>query len=342
MTKVAGSAFASAQLPQVRVFNRDFINATLSQAGDIAPIYFLGEDSVEKQARVDQFKKDFAFANTEVMAAQTDKTSAESKLDDFCKDKAKLIKELLTTGNSTAYNNYDKRRFKQAAQALTAASAATAILTDEQKTPLRSQKDAQPKANIEKVAALSIDLAGLTTEVEAIVGRSVVAQTLDELTSNAKLATWVQQGLAMHSGDHASDTCRFCQQPLEATRRSALEAHFNDAFASFQKDLNALLAKLKLAKQSGGSLSLPDASRFYEALTSEVTTASASVTSARSETEAALDAPRRRSATTRSRLLPPRRSDCANACLTRRRRRRAERDRRQAQPDLRIVQGVGR
>ena len=30
-TKIAGSAFASAQLPQVRVFNRDFISATLSQ-----------------------------------------------------------------------------------------------------------------------------------------------------------------------------------------------------------------------------------------------------------------------------------------------------------------------
>lgn len=57
-TKVAGSAFASAQLPQVRVFNRDFINATLSQTGGIAPIYFLGEDSIEKQARVEQLKKE--------------------------------------------------------------------------------------------------------------------------------------------------------------------------------------------------------------------------------------------------------------------------------------------
>jgi hypothetical protein len=87
-----------APLPQVRVFNRDFINATLSQsAGGIAPIYFLGEDSAEKQAQVDHLKKDLAFANTEVMAAQTDKTNADSKLDDFCRDKAKLVKELLTT-----------------------------------------------------------------------------------------------------------------------------------------------------------------------------------------------------------------------------------------------------
>ena len=57
-TKVSGSAFASAQLPQVRVFNREFVNATLSQTSGIAPIYFLGKDSVEKQAQVDEFKKE--------------------------------------------------------------------------------------------------------------------------------------------------------------------------------------------------------------------------------------------------------------------------------------------
>lgn len=288
-TKVGGSAFASAQLPQVRVFNRDFINATLSQAAGIAPIYFLGEDSVEKQARVDQLKKDLAFANTQVMAAQTEKTNADSKLDDFCRDKAKVIKELLTTGHSTAYNNYDKRPFKRAVQSLNAQSAEDSVLTDDQKAPLRSQKDAQPKSDISKISAPSIDLAGLTTEVEAIVGRSVVAQTLNELTTNAKLAAWVQQGLVLHSGEHASNTCRFCQQPLQAMRRAEVEAHFNDAFATFQKDVAALLAKLKAAKQSAGSLLLPDASRFYEAITSEVSTASANVSTALSETNAALD-----------------------------------------------------
>lgn len=289
-TKITGADLATKAVPQVRVFNRDFINATLSQAGGIAPIYFIGEDSAEKQAQVDQLKKNLGLAKTEVDNAQTDKANAESKLDDFCRDKARVIKELLTTANSQTYNNYDKRRFKQAAQPLTVQSAAAAILSDEQKAPLRSQKDAQPKSNISRISASFIDFAGLRTEVEAIVGRSVVAQTLDELTTNAKLAAWVQQGLVLHSGEHASNTCRFCQQPLQAMRRAELEAHFNDAFATFQKDVAALLAKLKAAKQSTGSLSLPDASRFYEVLTSEVSTVSAKVSTALSETNVALDA----------------------------------------------------
>jgi wobble nucleotide-excising tRNase len=289
-TKVAGTEFASAPLPQVRVFNRAFIDATLTAVGGgITPIYYLGEDSAEKQAQVELLKKDLADANYKVAAARTVKENAERKLDSFCKDKAKLIKELLIGSNSQAYSNYDKRRFRNAVEELTKERAETSVLTDEQKARLRSQKDAQPKPDISKISAPPIDLAKLTTEVEAIVGRSVVAQTLDELTTNTKLAAWVQQGLALHSGEHASNTCRFCQQPLQATRRAELEAHFNDAFATFQKDVAALLAKLKAAKQSVDSLSLPDPSRFYDALISDVSTASAKVSTALSETTAALD-----------------------------------------------------
>jgi wobble nucleotide-excising tRNase len=288
-TKVEGSAFASAQLPQVRVFNRDFITATLSHAGGIAPIYFLGEDSVEKQAQVDRLKGDLGFANTEVTVATSEKKTADDKLDEFCVAQAKIIKAALTSANNTTYNNYDKRSFKRAVQALDAQSAAVAMLPDEQKAPLRSHKDAQPKPAIEKISAPSIDIAALTSEVDALVGRSVVAQTLDELKANTTLAAWVQQGLALHSGEHQSDACRFCLHPIEAARRAALEAHFNDAFARFQKDLTALLTKLQAAKQRAGSLSLPDASRFYESLASEIATANTSVTSARSEAEVALD-----------------------------------------------------
>jgi wobble nucleotide-excising tRNase len=219
-TKVTGSSFASALLPPVRVFNRDFVNATLSQTSGIAPIYFLGKDSVEKQAQVDELKRELATIKNNVATAETQKKVAERELDDFCVGQAKRIKELLITASSLSYNNYDKRKFKQAVEALDAQGVAAAMLADEDKARLRSQKDAQPKPNIDKVAAPSIDLDALMQEVDTLVSRSVVAQTLDELTGNSRLAAWVQEGLALHSGEHASDTCRFCLQPLQATRIS--------------------------------------------------------------------------------------------------------------------------
>jgi len=289
-TKIKGSSFASAGLPQVRVFNRDFVNATLSQTSGIAPIYFLGKDSIEKQAQVDELKKGLADIKAEVGKAEATKRSAEKELDDFCVGKAKLIKELLTTANNPSYNNYDKRNFRRAVEALDAQGAAAAMLTDEEKARLRSQKDAQPKPTIDKVAAPSVDLDALTREVDALVSRSVVAQTLDELTRNSRLAAWVQEGLLLHSGEHASDTCRFCLQPLQASRRAALEAHFNDAFARFQQDLAGFLKKLESIKQKLGAVSVPDVSRFYEALAADASSASQKVSSACAEAQTAIEA----------------------------------------------------
>jgi wobble nucleotide-excising tRNase len=285
-----GTSFASNTLPQVRVFNRDFINSTLAQTSGIAPIYFFGKDSVEKQAQVDVLKKELADLQAEVGKGDAKKRSAEKDFDDFCVAKAKLIKELLTTANSPSYNNYDKRRFRRAVEALDAQSAAAAMLTDDEKARLRSQKDAQPKPNIDKIAAPAIDLGALTREVDALIGRSVVAQTLDELTSNSRLAAWVQEGLVLHSGERASDTCRFCLQPFQTTRRAALEAHFNDAFARFQQGLDVLLNKLRASKQVLGSLLLPDVSRFYETLASDASASSRKVSAACTEVQTAIDA----------------------------------------------------
>lgn len=288
-TKISGVDLASKPVPLVRVFNRDFVNATLSSVGDMAPIYFLGEDTVEKQKQVEQLRNELERVNAEVDTATSAHTAAMSKLDDFCKDKAKQIKELLTTAYSQTYINYDKRRFGQAARALSEQSAAAGILTEEEKVLLRSQKDGQPKSDIAKVVEPSIDIAALTQEVDELAGRSVVAQKLDELTTNARLASWVREGLSLHSGEHATDTCQFCLQSIGAARRATLEAHFNDAFEAFQRDVVTLVAKLNTAQQRVSSLQLPDPSRFYSEFTSDVTTASGLITAAGSATITALD-----------------------------------------------------
>lgn len=287
--KVKGKAFASATLPQVRVFNRDFINSTLAKTSEFAPI-ILGKENVEKQAQVDELKKELADILAEVSKAEAKKISAKKDLDGFCVGKAKLIKELLTTANNPSYINYDKRRFKLAVAALDAQSAASAMLTDDEKARLRSQKDAQPKPDIDRIAAPAVDLGALTREVDALVGRSVVAHMLDDLTSNSRLAAWVQEGLLLHSGEHVSDTCRFCLQPFQTTRRAALEAHFNDAFARFQQELDVLLKKLQARKQALGSMSLPDVSRFYESLAPDASEWSQKVSVACAEVQTAIDA----------------------------------------------------
>ena len=109
----------SVALPPIRVFNRNFIDASVFETvgKQLSPIYFLGEDSVEKQKQVEELKVGLGKAETERIQAQVKHQVAISDFESFCTDQARIIRELLTAPGSS-YNNYDKRSFKDAASKL--------------------------------------------------------------------------------------------------------------------------------------------------------------------------------------------------------------------------------
>ncbi|MBN1655085.1 MAG: AAA family ATPase [Deltaproteobacteria bacterium] len=274
--EVAASDVPSALLPAVRVFNREFVAATvLSSAGEIAPIYYLGQDSVEKQQQVEKLKKDLTSADTKVATAKSEKTSAEKALDDYCIAKAKVIKELLISSRTPEYNNYDKRRFRQAVEQLNAISQPAALLCEADKAKLRSQKDAQTKNSVSTVIRDVPDFVALTASTEALLKRSVASKVIEELASNREVSSWVQRGLELHTGDRDTVQCRFCGQQIARARLVALEAHFNDEFSHFQSDVNALASRIEQNKKVLVELQMPESSRFYDHLATEIDAAMA-------------------------------------------------------------------
>jgi len=268
--KVAGNTLATAQLPTVRVFNREFITSSIFTAGrPIDPIYYLGEDSVEKQKQVALLKEDLIKAEKNITTAQSTKLLSEKAMDDFCINKAKVIKELLISAKSVKYNNYDKRTFKQAIEKLNKISAATAMLTDEDKEKLRKQKDTEPKNTLPKIVIEIPDFDALAVEAETFLKCSVVSKVLNELTTDSDVSAWVQKGLSLHAGDHKTDKCRYCGQSMPALRRQELEAHFNDAFTQFQTDLTEFAQRIEAQRVLLDDTQFPEPSRFYDHLVAE-------------------------------------------------------------------------
>lgn len=273
--RCSGTAIAGANLPAVRVFNRDFISATITAAGArVEPIYYLGEDSIEKQAKADDLKRQKEDALEKLANAKAAKAAADNELDRFCIDNAKGIKELLTGSQSTQYNNYDKRRFKESMAVMQAQSdARAALVTDEEKGQLRKQKDSQPKEDLLEITCGLPNFAKLSNWAKTLLDRSVASETLDELAQDKAVAGWVQQGLALHSGEQETSICRFCAQTLTAERRAALEGHFNDAFAAFQQEITAAIAALDREIENLNGVMFPDVARAYEHLQDELATA---------------------------------------------------------------------
>src|SRR5690606_9259005 len=113
-TTIAGNDFAQATLP-VRVFNRDFVTANVFPVGggEVPPIFVLGEENAEKQAKVEQFKGERTTAQSALDAANQEKGKADKSLDKHCVDLAMMIRETLRSSGNNPYNNYDKARYKQ-------------------------------------------------------------------------------------------------------------------------------------------------------------------------------------------------------------------------------------
>ena len=290
-TKVSGRDLETARLPSVQVFNRDFIASTILAAGrGMDPIYYFGEDSVEKQKQVEELKHKLDRAETEVATARTEKSQAEKALDDFCISKARVIKELLISSHTTQYNNYDKRHFKEAIEKLDAKSATSAQLPDEDKEKLRKQKDAQPKDTLPEIALDVPDCDPLASQAEVLLQCSVVSQVIEELAADREVGAWVQKGLALHSGDRKTDKCRFCDQPLTAARVHRLEAHFNDAFASFQSEVAAFAKRVESERGRLAGVQFPDLARLYDHLAGELQSATSQARRILEEASAFLNA----------------------------------------------------
>jgi hypothetical protein len=267
-TRVAGGDFATAAVPEVRTFNRDTVDQNIFEAPNqqFPPVFFLGEDSVEKQKRIEELKREMGVHVQAESRWDRKKADANTAFDSFCADEAKGIKNLLTVAGGGAFNNYNAANFKAEAQSLVNISPIPELLTDEERQQHLAAKDGKAMERVAEPLINFPDFAGLTTRAQAMLKRSVVSSVIGELAENPAVAAWVNAGLGLHIGENASSKCRFCDQLLPEQRVLQLEAHFNDEFRRFQTDLDRLVGEIMSAQDFTKFLSVPPKEALYLAL----------------------------------------------------------------------------
>lgn len=278
--RVSGRDLETAHLPDVRVFDRSSITSTILPPGEqVDPIYYVGEESVEKQKQIVLLKDELKRAEAEVDKARSNKLLAETSLEEFCTGKATDIRGTLSDEKSPEYINYDKRNFKRAIEQFVDAPAATAFLSRQDEEQLRIQKYDRRKPKIPKLDVAVPDFEGLGRAAATLLERSVVSKVIEDLREDKDLSIWVQQGLSLHSGDRDTNKCKFCGGVIPASRLQELRAHFNDAFTSFQSDVEALMHQVNeqgdLLEAAGKEL--PEPARLYGRLERELRSAESDV-----------------------------------------------------------------
>lgn len=263
--KINSIAFSTDEtLPQVRVFNRDFVEENVfTSHGSASPIFFLGGQSIEKQKEIDELKKDLDNKQNDLFEKQREKTNEERELDNYCIERGKTIKELLSSSGSNPYNNYDKRLFKIKCDEMAKLDHLTQyILKDEEKERLKKQKEASPKENVATIPNPFIDLETRSSGLNQILAETVVSQVIEKLKDDQELAEWVKDGLEKHKKEKTL-FCLFCGQRLPVDRLRKLEEHFNDQYIQFMADIGAKIDELQQNIQGTKNLQLPDKASLY-------------------------------------------------------------------------------
>lgn len=266
---IDGDSFDQEAIP-IRVFNREFVAETVFTTTDeVAPIYVIGKDNVEKQKGVDELEAFQEQTRTSLEQLRRKHEEANKALDDFCIDRARLIKDTIGGGGANPYTNYNKSDFRQKADKLSKeADIKQYNLDDGQRSRRLAQHHASPKDKVSEIGYTFPDLSSLFQEVGALLARTVVSSAISAFRDDPKLADWVRQGLSLHR-DRDSQTCLFCTNPLTQKRLGGLEAHFNDEYERFVKDIEDALATIADLSKVTDEFSAPKTAELYDDLSSE-------------------------------------------------------------------------
>lgn len=270
-SRVLGSAPDDPAVPAVRVFNREFVGRAVfeTSSGQFPPVYYFGEDSADKQRKISELEVQRLAYREEQVRQNARFEGATASREAFCTEQAKVIRMLLTVAGGGKYNNFNAGPFKAEMQRLADSGEPLVRLSDDDRDALLKTKDSRPLPALSLVTLRFPDLMILRAKTAALLKRTVVSAVIQELAEDQAIATWVGQGLGLHRGSRTSDHCRFCDQPLPATRVAALEAHFNDEFDRQKRAVADLLSEVDAASRFGQGFAAPAQEALYEALQPE-------------------------------------------------------------------------
>jgi len=290
--RVSSAELDTAVLPQIRVFDCNQIKRTVLEnpRGHLPPVYYLGEDSVERQEEIKQLREDQNTTLADKAKHDQNRQAAEAALKRFCADRAREIKNLLTVSGGGPYNNYEARAYEARVNTMLGSSAGLKRLDKAARDRHLETKTGAPKAKLSKSALSFPDLRILTRQASHVAQRTVFSKPLPELERDRELEAWVGRGLELHEALESEGTCAFCGNRLSEERLTVLREHYSSEFRELQKSIADSLARIEQMRAEIARLQPPDAGLLYAHLLGDYGVACQKLAAIKSDSETYLDA----------------------------------------------------
>jgi len=234
---------------QFRVFNTDFVKENLHwDSQEAEPIFILGKKDIELQKQIESIKQEITNLTEE--NKEEERSELNTGLQNKLTDKARELDRIRPP--------YDKRGLKSSLEKIKS-DTEKYCLTEESVRELLATLKSSPK---DKLSEISVEVLGQNNleEIEEILDRTVVSQTIEKLKNNPELNDWVRKGLDLHK---AKERCEFCGSPLPEDLLEKYEKHFSEEYENLINELNTSIKNLGKYKIS---IPFPDEKRLHPQL----------------------------------------------------------------------------
>lgn len=233
---------------QFRVFNTDFINDNLYwDYQEANPIFVLGEENIELQQQIEVLDETIGDLEEDKTELEQQRNDIETDLEKKLTDKARELNRIKSP--------YNKAKLKKTLE-YHQANLDKYFLSENNLSILRETINAPSK---EKLPIIHLEFLNQSKleQIEEILERTVISETIEKLKNNPELNNWVQRGLELHRG---KKHCDFCGNQLTSDLLHTYEKHFSKEYEKILMELNRQARDLNNFKIS---IPFPDDKRLY-------------------------------------------------------------------------------
>ncbi len=251
---------------EIRVFNSDFVSDNLkfieNPNENIESFAILGEDNnkieceiklLEEKLGSDKLGKETGLYKEEINVEESFNLSLKTYNEKIENLDKQLNKKATDRKSGIKYKadiygdqNYTKAKLKTDIK--TVLKEDYFQIDEQKKSDLTKLIHEKTKDDIPPLERKELQFNTLIGEAKSLLNKEISdSGKIKELVENAILNKWVQEGLTHHE---SHSKCGFCDNPIKKERWEALENHFDEASKTLGKNIDELISKIQLEKDS--------------------------------------------------------------------------------------------
>ncbi len=222
--------------PDVRVFNRRYIENNFKSECSAKPLFIIGEESVELYERVEQLKKRISQVETIIEEYKANRNAKQNEMKTSLTDTARNIRHVLGDPK------FERPQLENRIQEISG-NPDFFIMSDEAVSANLNTFKSGEKYNEHALIPTSFpDLNKMLEEINELLKQTASQRVIERLKEYPQIEVWVRQGLRLH--EHVS-ICEFCGAALDDKRLEELSGHFSNEYEQLMNDLESKVQHIK-------------------------------------------------------------------------------------------------